>query len=307
MTRVGNATTVPAARRSAIGPERRPRPAGGAGSAPGEPCHGRARGRALNFGTLALAALCAALQIGCALEPGGTGLPDEGGRAGDLLLPSLGGPVLPVQAFRRADFRGEPHSGDARDIADWVVDSADHGARAFAVVDKQQAQIFVFDAHGRLLGAAPVLLGLAPGDDTVPGIGGRALTDIRPEERTTPAGRFVAEPGRNLDGEDIVWVDYDTGVSMHRVRATKPAERRLQRLASATPADNRISYGCINLPADFYDEVLSPAFAEAKGIVYVLPETRPTLAEFGAYDSRTRATRYAAGERQEAAGGPGAQ
>lgn len=55
-----------------------------------------------------------------------------------------------------------------------------------------------------------------------------------PHERTTPAGRFLAEAGRNADGDDIFWVDYDVAVSMHRVRAHVPAERRLQRLASPT-------------------------------------------------------------------------
>ena len=40
---------------------------------------------------------------------------------------------------------------------------------------------------------------------------------LRREERITPAGRFVASRGRNLRGEDIVWVAYDESVSMHRV------------------------------------------------------------------------------------------
>jgi hypothetical protein len=71
---------------------------------------------------------------------------------------------------------------------------------------------------------------------------------------------------------------------MHRVRATNPGERRLQRLASPSAKDNRISYGCINLPAAFYDEVVKPLFAPRNGIVYVLPETRPARQVFGAYD-----------------------
>ena len=43
-----------------------------------------------------------------------------------------------------------------------------------------------FEADGHLKGDAPVLLGLARGDDTVPGIGERKLADIKPSERTTP-------------------------------------------------------------------------------------------------------------------------
>ena len=85
-----------------------------------------------------------------------------------------------------------------------------------------------------------MLLGLARGDDSVPGIGERKMSEIRPEERTTPAGRFNSEPGINLQGEDIVWIDYDAAVSMHRVRTNNKKERRLERLASAHPEDHRI-------------------------------------------------------------------
>jgi hypothetical protein len=71
---------------------------------------------------------------------------------------------------------------------------------------------------------------------------------------------------------------------MHPVLTTEPAERRPQRLATATPLDNRISYGCINVPAKFFDSVVRPAFTGTNGIVYVLPETRPARAVFGSYD-----------------------
>ena len=62
---------------------------------------------------------------------------------------------------------------------------------------------------------------------------------------------------------------------MHRVRASEPKERRLQRLASPQTDDNRISYGCINVPVDFYEAMLKSVFEISKGAVYVLPEIRP--------------------------------
>jgi hypothetical protein len=154
----------------------------------------------------------------------------------------------------------------------------------FAIVDKKDAKVFVFDADGHLRGAAPALLGLAVGDTTVPGIGDRPLSGIRPGERTTPAGRFVASLGRNLRGKKILWVDYDDAISMHPVITTNPAEHRLQRLASQTPLDNRISYGCINVPAKFFDTVVHPAFSGTNGIVYVLPEVLSAQKLFGSYD-----------------------
>lgn len=175
-----------------------------------------------------------------------------------LGLPALG--ANPVSAPRR--------------IAAQIVASADNGQQPFLIVDKVGARLYVFAPDGTLRGSSPVLLGVARGDDSVPGIGERKIADILPFERTTPAGRFKAEAGRNLGGEDIVWVDYDAAVSMHRVRATNPRERRLERLASSTVADNRISYGCINVPAAFFDAWVSPIFKSSSAPVYVLPEVR---------------------------------
>ncbi|HEY0879610.1 MAG TPA: L,D-transpeptidase [Zeimonas sp.] len=166
-------------------------------------------------------------------------------------------------------------------MADWALATEDPQGLPFLIVDKQAATLYVFDADGRLAGASAILLGMARGDDSVPGIGERPMSQIRPQERTTPAGRFVAERGMNSHGEDIMWVDYDAAVSMHRVRATNPKERRLERLRTPTIDDNRISYGCINVPARFYDRHVVPAFADGHAIVYVLPETRSLREQFG--------------------------
>jgi hypothetical protein len=197
--------------------------------------------------------------------------------------------------IQRADFGREQASRDARQLADWVVDSSDNLEKPFVIVDKTNARIFVFDAGGRIRGAAPALLGSARGDYSVAGIGERELSDVGPKDRTTPAGRFVAALGRNFRGEDVVWVDYDAAVSLHRVITTNPKERRLHRLATPTPKDNRISYGCINVPVAFYETVVSPAFTGTEGIVYVLPETRPAREVFGSYDVDERAARYNVG------------
>lgn len=183
-----------------------------------------------------------------------------------------------------ADFGALSPSADARRMADWVAHTQDNGDAEFIIVDKRNAKVYVFDAAAKLRAASPVLLGAAKGDDSVPGIGTRPLSQVRPEERTTPAGRFVAESGRNLKGEDIVWVDYDAAVSMHRVRATNPIERRLQRLATPTTADNRISYGCINVPVTFYETHVKPTVANQRVIVYVLPEVKSMQQVFGSLD-----------------------
>jgi hypothetical protein len=205
----------------------------------------------------------------------------------------------PQARTRSADFGQESPSPDARHIADWVADSRDNANADFIIVDKRDAKAYVFDAEARLRGASPVLLGSALGDDSVPGIGLRPIAEVRPEERTTPAGRFVAERGRNLKGDDVVWVDYEAAVSMHRVRATKPSERRLERLATPTVDDNRISYGCINVPVAFYEAYVRPTVAKRRAIVYVLPDIKPVQQVFNAYDVtvvRRQASSGAAGD-----------
>ena len=189
-----------------------------------------------------------------------------------------------ANAPQRANFDQESASQDARYIADWIVDSNDNGKLPFLVVDKKNAKVFVFDAAGQIQGAAPVLLGTAYGDNSTPGIGQRKLASIPADERTTPAGRFVGHLGHNLNGVGILWVDYDAAISLHRVVTSNPKQRRAQRLASPSVADNRISSGCINVPPKFYDLVVQTTFRNTSGIIYVLPETRSIDATFGSYN-----------------------
>lgn len=190
----------------------------------------------------------------------------------------------PVPGIRLADFKGEQPSPDARLVANWVAATHDNGRKGFVIVDKKDARVYVFAPDGKLKDSAPALLGSARGDDSFPGIGDKPLDQVRPEEKTTPAGRFVAEPGRNASNEDIVWVDYDVAVSMHRIRPLVASERRLERMATLTTDDNRISFGCINLPVRFYENVVSPTVLKEGAIIYVLPEVKTPQEVFGAYD-----------------------
>lgn len=188
--------------------------------------------------------------------------------------PTRSAAAIPAASFQHADFVDRIASADVRFIADWAADSHDSRGLPFVILDKRDARVFVFQADGRLIDASPVLLGAAPGDDPAPGIGSRAMSQVRPEEKTTPAGRFVSAPGRNASGEEVVWVDYADSVSMHRVRPVDPKERRLERLASSDPSQRRISYGCINVPVAFFESVVWPLLSRTRAVVYVLPETR---------------------------------
>ena len=175
--------------------------------------------------------------------------------------------------FRPADFGPHSASADARFIADWVADSGDSKGLPYLVLDKRDARLFVFAADGRLIDTSPVLLGAAPGDDSVEGIGTRPMDQVRPEEKTTPAGRFVAEAGRNAAGEEVVWVDHDAAVSMHRVRLVDPKERRLERLASPDPAAAAHLVRLHQRPGRLLRVGRLALASHGRAVTYVLPET----------------------------------
>lgn len=171
-------------------------------------------------------------------------------------------------------FKATP-SVAARQILDWIRTSGDALGRPHAVVDKRTARIYVFRADGSLAGESEVLLGETVGDFITPGVGERAQNGtVRADERTTPAGRFEARPGRNLKGEHVVWADYESAFAIHRLRPDRFLRTRQARLASASPADNRASLGCVVVPVAFYRDVVERVLGQGRSVVYVLPETR---------------------------------
>ena len=191
--------------------------------------------------------------------------------------------AVPAPSSKRADFDGAQAPADVRQLADWIVASKDNQGVAFVIVEKPQAVVFVFDAKGKILGTAPCLVGAQPGDDSVPGVGTMTLAQITPDMRTTPAGRFVAALGHDLGKTDVLWVDYPDAISLHRVVNNVRSERRPERLASPDPRQHRISWGCINVPAKFFDKVVQPAFTGTVGIVYILPEIKSMHDAFPKY------------------------
>lgn len=183
----------------------------------------------------------------------------------------------------KADFGAHEASTDARYVTQWILESADHRGLPFAIVDKKDARIYVFDAGGQLSGVSAALLGQATGDSSAPGVGEHTQAGNIPfHERTTPSGRFVSKPGRNLGGDHVVWVDYAAAFSIHRVRPGAGQLRREARLASATPHDNRASLGCVVVPETFYSDVVQPLLGRNRGVIYVLPEERPARELFNA-------------------------
>ncbi|WP_448664690.1 hypothetical protein ACG3SL_08475 [Sphingomonas sp. CJ20] len=194
-------------------------------------------------------------------------------RAAAKRAPAKAAPAAPAPAIDPAV--------DATRVVDWVADAGDNHGLPYAIIDKQNAALFLFDAKGKPLGAVPVLIGIAPGDEASPGIGSKNLSEIGPAEKTTPAGRFLAKFGLAAGKEKVLWVDYYTSVALHPIPPGAPKkERRRERLLSPRTDDNRITFGCINVPAAFYAKSLRPLFLKKGGYVYILPDTKPIEAVF---------------------------
>ena len=101
-----------------------------------------------------------------------------------LLVPAAG------HARPRKALEVPPASGDsgsaivpsdaAKRVAAWIAATGDNYSLPWAVVDKANAALFLFDPHGKPLGAVPVLIGIAVGDEASPGVGSKKLGEIGP-------------------------------------------------------------------------------------------------------------------------------
>jgi hypothetical protein len=189
-----------------------------------------------------------------------------------------------VTPVLRTDTRQQSLPAEAQRIAEWAVRSGDHRGYPFIVVDKVHAVAAAFDRAGKLLQVTPILIGMGVGDVFEPGVLQMDMYATKPSQRITPAGRFFSEEDLNLEGQRVLWVDYDAGIALHKIPTKRTKQRRQERMKSANPEEHRITYGCINVPPAFYDQVVGRHFRAKGGIVYVLPDSTPLKAVFKSYD-----------------------
>ena len=73
-------------------------------------------------------------------------------------------------------------------------------------------------------------------------------------------------------------------MGFHKVRGARSEHPRLgayeEVLRCAVPSLAPVVFSrhpihCVNVPADFFVNVVRPAFTNSSGVVYILPETRP--------------------------------
>ncbi len=175
---------------------------------------------------------------------------------------------------RRNRSRADP-SASAQRVIDWVASSQDNRGLPWAVVDKVNATLFLFASDGKQMAAVPVLIGIMPGDDASPGVGTKTLASLGPAEKTTPRAlsRQVRPAGGGRAG--AVGRLCDLGGVAPDPKDAGAREKRRERMLSPTPDDNRITFGCINVPQAFYTRQLRPTFRRKGGYVYILPDTKP--------------------------------
>jgi hypothetical protein len=171
-------------------------------------------------------------------------------------------------------------SPEVQAVVQWVAASKDNAKLPFIVVDKANAQVYAFTPFAQLKATAPILLGMGKGDVALVSQDA-PMSAITPDKRITPAGRYLSRLVVDVHGKTILSIDPVNLISLHIVAKGTPAQRRAERLASTTKDDNRISFGCINVPPAFFTDIVSPDFAPAKGMVYVLPEKTTAAQLFG--------------------------
>ena len=227
---------------------------------------------------LALAGLALTVAVPAQAAKSARSLSEKAGKHSPAFLQTDLQPLTsaPEQPANGDAAGGTSPSAATLRVADWIAATGDNHSLPYAIIDKNAASLFLFDAKRKPRGRVPVLIGVAIGDDATPGIGSKDLAKIGPAEKTTPAGRFLAKFGMAAGRQKVLWVDYTLSVALHPIPPGAPKkERRSQRMLSPTPDDNRITFGCINVPLAFYTKSVRPLFQRKGGYVYVLPDTKP--------------------------------
>jgi hypothetical protein len=136
-------------------------------------------------------------------------------------------------------------------------------------VDKVKATISVYWPETKKTITQPALLGRVKANELDMGV----YDGNKPFNHITPSGEFKLTKmlSWKLDEFMLVFVKGDIKLAaIHPLWNGNPDQRRIQRLKSETPDDNRVTSGCINVDSDFYYTVLNTL--PDGTIVNILPE-----------------------------------
>lgn len=191
-------------------------------------------------------------------------------------VPQTKAQVIQIIEKSKANFGQVKPSATVATVADWVIGDRNNQGKPFIVVDKPTAMAYAFDGDGKLEAVTPVLLGKNATADVLPESAiSKTVEQTTESEKVTPAGRFDATVEKSSSyGTSLRFMELpNANLAMHQTYLGTPAERRQQRLDTPTPADNYVSYGCINVGAEFYNKHILKPFSGG-GVMYITPMTQ---------------------------------
>ena len=153
--------------------------------------------------------------------------------------------------------------------------------KSFVLVDKPTATVYIIDKDGQLIKSFPAILGAVVGDSTN---FANPKTKIPMEGATTPAIRTILTNSRmhpkivkKYEGRFLGMRDARR-VGIHQVYAGD-LDARLAALATPSVADNRRSWGCINITKENWDAFLKPNIGEGSAII-ITPDIQENTQEW---------------------------
>lgn len=159
-----------------------------------------------------------------------------------------------------------------------IMNKRDNEGMPFIIIDKKAARLYLYDKNGEIVDESPVLLGMGVGDVFPKEMHGKPISQIDEKLRITQAGRFMAQIGYDKKNKKLIWVDYETKLAIHEV-VNVLSQNRMERLNSPSIQDNRITWGCINVPNEIFTKI-NNIFINGKGYVYIVPEIFPCCEVF---------------------------
>lgn len=164
-----------------------------------------------------------------------------------------------------------------------MLDRAKDKKCNFIIADKPEWTLYLFDVKWQSITSFPGLFGKTKWDIIPRSAIWKDPDRLNKNESISPAWILVLDKiykNTYLDsyalniGED--WdkdgsINYEWWTALHPVYLKNPAEKRLTRLASKTPEDNKISHWCINISKTDFDKWIFPYF-ELGGILATTPD-----------------------------------
>lgn len=195
----------------------------------------------------------------------------------------------------KVDFKEVAVPGYIQQVADNRMRA--HPNKPIVIVDKQMGLTYMIDANGVLAGKSASLTGKTKGDFRSEEAKKTASVEsIAEKDKVTEAGMFEGALKKSEDyGRVITLQEFNNySVALHQTYLKKPAERRQERLESATPEDNRISFGCINVPNEFMQNVVlkSIPYGMTRFPIVVIPESKSIQAFWPSEDFASSETKY---------------